>query len=58
MGWVTTRKTGESITITDTQTGEKIVITTNIRTRFQYKIEIQASARFKIEKTEEMEKSP
>jgi len=56
MGLVISRKTGESITITDKESGEKIVITANIRTRFQYRLEIQASRRFIIDRTEKMEK--
>jgi len=51
MGLILTRKTGESITITDEETGEKILITRHGYSRF----EIQASKRFKIDRTEKME---
>jgi len=56
MGLVISRKAGESITITDKETGEKIVITASIRSKFQYKLDIQASRRFIIDRTEKMEK--
>jgi len=56
MGLTISRKTGESITITDKESNEKIVITIKNTFGSNCKLTVSATKRFIIDRTEKMKK--